>query len=150
MSNTESVRKVIDSLDWETITESVNKASVIKYTSESLKLKLTGSVNFMLVNNIKELACDFWLLQWKGEIPTPKNAVKKAEGLNGNLKIFFTFMLSDNTFKDNKMTTAPKPSPGETEIKILNELLTKAIVAEKYELCAVIKNRILSIIEKDE
>ena len=145
MNKVNCVKKIIESLDWDTITDSINKVSVLKYTKEKLKIKLDSSINFLLVNNLTELACDFWLIRWKGGVN------KSNEGLNGNLKIYFTFMMSDTTLKDNEIIIAPKPSPGETEVRILQGLLTKAIAAENYELCAIIKQQMMKLIDtKDE
>lgn len=144
MVEKEKIEKLIDELDWHHLRSVYHSASGQTHDIGKLKRKLSAAVLFLIKNRLTEFVSDLWLVQWKGD------PYKLNEPLKGALKIYFIGWYSETHFRDFKVVVKPKEDLTNKEFKVLQEMLTKALKAENYELCAEIKSRMTSIIEKNE
>lgn len=131
----------LKNLNWDLITETACKNG-IPVTKENLMSKLADSIHFLQSNNLTEIVSEHWLIKWK---PGKENA---KNNLCGNLEVFFIYQYAKASYKANQKTDIVTEDIAQKEFKVLHAMLTKAIAVENYELCAVIKSRMMNLIEK--
>lgn len=147
MANTKSanmmISEAINCLNWNVImtfynNEDVKDGGHKQVTIEKVKKELRDISRFAIENNITEVDHVQWIILYKNNETDGKN------GLGSRLEIIFVPTRAAS-FEDEFKIAEEEEDIDAMEMEILEELLEKSVKDERYELSAVLRDRMKKV-----
>lgn len=135
------IMNAIKGLDWKTIVSLHIASRSILISKEEMMKDLKDKILFLIEGNIRQLKTKYWIINYRV-------SKEKDRKMNKQLDVFYVASGITCEMNDDITEMVEHNLDMSTELHVLKGMMERALLREEYELCAIIRRRIKSIVDK--